>query len=347
MEIIFNRLYRIDIEKNHVTAMPLRDELSDLKSYVYELVTKILISSDSKSFQFNSETTEVRVLIDKILNANENEADVYDNATLAIAKRLLNEETLSQAKVDKLGIKIHKGVLVVSLVKHDNNRVKIVISKAENDEFLDDESYKLLRGLPVRKKIYKAFICEVDENKTITKVAIYDTNSTYSVYWWREFLELTETHSDDYNTKKAFDVIEANILTPIKKISKPDYITLWNTTVHYFRCKTEFSMDDFVENTINGYQPFDERIKPEKIEKDIRSLPLKHDFDSKFSIIQKLITKQFKKTIPLTYQIDLQFKEDIPDLNNVIKPYEELDGTKYVMIKSEQGYDYFKRRQNN
>ena len=347
MEIIFNRLFRIDIEKNQVTPMPLRDELSDLKSYVKELVTKILAGSDSKSFQFSSETTEVRGLIETILKARENNASVYDSATLAIAKRLLNEEIVSQAKVLKLGIEIHKGVLVVSLVKFDNNTTKIVISKAENDEFLDDVNYKLLRGLPVRKKIYKAFICEVDENKTITKIAIYDTNSTYSVYWWREFLELTEIHSDDYNTKKAFEVIEANILTPIKKYSKPDYITLWNTTVHYFRCKPEFSMEDFLGNTIIGYQPFDDRVKPDKIEKEIRSLPLKHNFDSKFSIVQKLITKQFKKTISLTYQIDLQFKEDIPDLNNVIKPYEELDGTKYVMIKSEQGYDYFKRKQNN
>jgi hypothetical protein len=201
-------------------------------------------------------------------------------------------------------------------------------------------SYKKTSGLPVRKKIYKAFIAEFDKSNIVIRTSIYDTNSTFSVYWWRDFLELEEVYTDDYNTDKAFSVINSRILSPIKQVSKPDYINLWNTTVHYFRVKKEFSLDEYINDVIKNYQPFDQRVDVLDLEKRARSLPEKGKFDNRFAIVPGLLNKRFKNSIQLTSQIELLLKQDI-DIKNTIKPYQEDDGSKWVMIKSDPGYEHF------
>jgi hypothetical protein len=78
MDIIFNSLYKIDIEANSVTFMPHSTDKNDLDGYVKELVTNILDNSDRKGYQFKSTTTQVRNLLDKILLNDRNTPDYYD-----------------------------------------------------------------------------------------------------------------------------------------------------------------------------------------------------------------------------------------------------------------------------
>lgn len=347
MEIIFNTLYKIDIEANSVTLVPHFSDKNDLDGYVKELVTNILDNSDRKGYKFKSSTTQVRNILEKILDADQSNLDTYDTLTKDIAKRLLSMEVSTQAKVDKLGIEILKGVLVVSLIRFEDKSVKIVISKADHNDFIDLTSYKKTSGLPARKKIYKAFIADFDEKREATRVSVYDTNSTFSVYWWRDFLELEEVYTDSYNTEQAFGVINSKILTPIKQTSKPDYINLWNTTVHYFRVKKEFSLDEYINSVIKDYVPFNDALHVDAIVKKARNLPEKGKFDNRFTIAPGLLNKRFKNSIQLTPQIELLLKHDIADIKNTIKPFEEDDGSKWVMIKSEQGYEHFNNEFKN
>lgn len=346
MEIIFNHLYKIDKEANTVMALPPLDGTTDLRSYVLELVTNVLDSSDRKGFVFQSQTTEVQTLINRILTTSESNSEDFNSLTLAIAKRLLIKEVAAQKQVDKFGVKVLKGVIVVSLVKFDE-KCKVIISKADYNDFIDAVTFLTRSGFPLKKKIYKAFIADVNENNDITRTSVFDTNTPFSTYWWRDFLELREVNSSEYNTQKAFDVLESKILNPIKRKSKADYFNLWNTTVHYFRVKNEFSLDDYVNSVIRDYDPFDGDIDIKDLETKARSLPSKFNFDNRFEITKGLLNKRFKKSIELTPQIDLLLKQDIEDIQNTIQPRLADDGTKWIMIKSDFGYDHFDKQLKN
>ena len=62
----------------------------------------------------------------------------------------------------------------------------------------------------------------VDGVYSISKMVTFDVNSSQAKYWYNDFLDLEAKLDDEANTKKAFDEINARILTPIKKDSKDD-----------------------------------------------------------------------------------------------------------------------------
>jgi hypothetical protein len=107
-------------------------------------------------------------------------------------------------------------------------------------------------------------------------------------------------------------------------------------------------MNEYMTNMFEGYLPFDDKLDIEKVKREIRELPTKSkkQFDEQFPIIKKQIKKRFIKDITLTPQIELHFKEEIPDLETVVTAELGTDGTKYVKIKSEQGYQYFNNKLN-
>lgn len=313
---------------------------TDLKSYIITLLDKILADPNKKGFEFQSETAEIRTLINNILEVPNQDIAEYAKHSMAIADRLLRKEIDSQQKTN-LKVTLLKGIAVVSFVKLDNGTQKVIISKADYDEFLDALTYINRTGFPLKRKIYKAFVAEMNSQQTITKVSVFDTNSAFTVYWWRDFLELQETYTDEYNTENVFDTIEMKVLDPLKKKYKSDYISLWNATVHYFRVKPEFTMEGYITDILTGYQPFNEDLDIPALEAKAKSALENGKFDSQFPIAAKIISKRFKKSIALTPQIDLNLKSDIQNLKSTIKRFQEPNGNKWVMIRSEEGYEYF------
>lgn len=340
MDIIFNALYKIDIQDPEATQITPPDGNNDLRSYIVELLDKIIADPDKKGFEFESDTAEIATLINSILTVDEKNKDAYYDYSLAIANRLHRKEIDSDKK-NNLGVDLLKGIAVISLVSFDDGTRKVIISKSDYNEFLDVISYTKRQGFPIKKKIYKAFVADIDENDLITKVAVYDTNSVFTVYWYRDFLELKQVHSDEYNTDKVFNVIETKVLTPIKKVSKRDYIELWNATIRYFRIRPEFRLDGFIDEILTSHVPFEESLDVNELASKTRKQFEKGGFDSKFAIVAKVISKRFKNSIALTPQIELNLKDGIQNLKGTIQRYREGNGKKWVMIKSDEGYDYF------
>ncbi|MBT2560844.1 nucleoid-associated protein [Pedobacter sp. ISL-68] len=340
MDIIFNYLFKIDIEGNQITQLPMPDGQTDLKNYIVTLLDKILVDPDKKGFEFQSETAEIRTLIGNILAVQDQNQHEYAIHSTAVAERLLRKEIESQQKTN-LKVALLKGIVVVSFVKFDNGSQKIIISKADYDEFLDALTYVNRTGFPLKKRIYKAFLAEIDDQNTVNKVAVFDTNSTFTVYWWRDFLELQEIYTDEYNTENVFDTIEMKVLDPLKKKFKADHVSLWNATVHYFRVKPEFTMEGYISDILTGYKPFNDDLDMLELGIKAKKALETGKFDSKFAIVTKIISKRFKKSIPLTPQIDLNLKSDIQNLKSTIKRFQEPNGDKWVMIKSPEGYEYF------
>jgi hypothetical protein len=71
-----------------------------------------------------------------------------------------------------------------------NGTKQFVIAKADHSNYLDDEQYRTRRGLPIKKKVYKAFLAQFDQNHRISNIYVYDTNQSLAKYWWSDFLEL-------------------------------------------------------------------------------------------------------------------------------------------------------------
>jgi len=123
------------------------------------MLEQISAKSPDRYYKFRSEYTEVHNLIKIILSDNE-----YENTSTAIANRLLNKEKETQNDLNrkKLNKELLKWMLIVSLVRMTDEARKLVMLKVDYDEFISEMTGEIVTGLSIRKKVYKALICEVN-----------------------------------------------------------------------------------------------------------------------------------------------------------------------------------------
>jgi hypothetical protein len=336
MEIVFNKLYKIDIASDEAIERPEYKNLNNFKRYVQGMLEQISSKSPDRYYKFNSEYTEVHNLIRTILSVEE-----YENTSNAIARRLLDKEKEAQEDLNRKNLKkeITKGMLIVSLVRMTEDARKLIVSKVDYDEFISEMTGEISTGLSIKRKVYKAFICEVNNNNAIINISIFDTNTPVSVYWWSKFLELDVVVTDEENTKNAFHAIETDVLSSLKKTHKQDYLLLWNATIAYFRRGGEFNLSYYRDDIVGNYTPFDESLIIENVKTKIDRLPTKYKFDQRFDKVPEAVTKRFKNTLHLTREIDLIIKHDVANPTKTFKSHSDADG-KYLMILSDEGYEY-------
>lgn len=339
MEVSALTIFRIDIDQSAVTIMGQQDYGSDFEAYFEGLVRIVTSGSSGRSFRFDRETTEVRMLIAQIAMGSD-----FRAASSAIANRLLTCEKTTQEKIAKLSVEIQKGILVQAIISQDGVR-QFIICKADHTDFLDELNFARAKGLPLKKRVFKAFVCSLQTDNTVTNVLVYDSNNSLSQYWWKEFLELTQLHSDEDNTETAFDAIDKSVFNKIKKAHPQDYMHLRNSTIRYFRASYDFEMENFLETAIGEYEPYDSNLNVDELKQKIRELPSKPRtiFDHQFTIVKSKVKARFLKKIPLTEQIELHLLQDVPNLETAIIAEQGSDGTKYVKIRSDSGYEYFNK----
>lgn len=334
------RIFQIDTDNDKVIPVDQTQYGKDFKDYLTGLI-EIISEGSGRSFVFERETTEIRALIPRILKKED-----FSVISEIAARRLLSCEQTTQAQIKKLGKEIQKGIVVQAIIEKDNMR-KYVICKADHSEFLKDGDYTKTKGLPTKKKVFKAFYAIFTEAGNVENVVVYDTNSVMSKYWWGDFLELTEVYTDKHNTITAFEAIDKGVFTKMKKDAPQDYIHLRNSAVRYFRANAGFDMQNFLDTAIGNYEPYSEKLKIEALKNSIKELPKTKKFDEQFSIVKEHVTARFLNKIPLTTQIDLYLKEDIINIENVITAEQDKDGAKYVKIRSDSGYKFFNDRKKN
>lgn len=336
LEIKFSNLYKIDVENQTVTLEQFQEN-DNLNLYVMDLLQKVTDEIGDREYKFQEGARTIQGALTKIINEEE-----IEDACQLIAKRLLQEETTAQERYGHLH-DIQKGMLIISHVKMTGVESKIIISKADYNTFLEEMSGEIKSGLPLKKKIFKSFIANLT-NGVISKIVTYDVNAKVSKYWWQEFLELSVVVKDEENTIRAFNAIEKSILEPLKKKSKSDYLHLWNATVAYFRGEGEFLLSHYRDNVLGVYVPYKSDVKIEDLKKKCNELPGKFEFDHRFEKTPNAVNKRFKKTIELSNAIDLVIKHDIANLSGTFKPKIE-GGRKYIMIRSDEGYEYAQKQQ--
>ena len=72
----------------------------------------------------------------------------------------------------------------------------------------------------------------------------------------------------------------------------------------------------------------------------IQRLPQKYKFDKVFEKTPSVIKDKFKDIIRLTNEIDLNLKQEILNIERVIRPHKDDQGNEYIMIQSSNGYKY-------
>ena len=245
MDVSYIQLVKIDHDNNRVVMEPIDDQ-ENIKQYVMDILVAISENVGEREYIFKDGEETMKTYLNSFIN----EDNKYET-TLDIAKRLLSKEKDTQIKYAHI-TQIQKGIMLASLCKMTDRDYKVIIAKADYSEFLEESSGKKKNGLPTKKKIFKSFIANVvmvNEVYTISKMVTFDVNSSQAKYWYNDFLDLEAKLDDETNTKKAFDEINARVLTPIKNKSKDDYWCLYNATLRYMRSDGEFDIEYYANET--------------------------------------------------------------------------------------------------
>jgi hypothetical protein len=336
VNISYTSLHHVD----HVSGakkIEIGNQSNDLSVYVDRLISEITGSSNSRQFNFKSDTTEIRTALAHLISGN------YDEGADISANRLVGVEIEAQQAINHLEVEIQKGSLFQAVL--GDIRKTVVISKADHNEFLDEKDFKIHMGLPWKKRIFKAFLVNFDQHGQPQDLFVYDTGSKMSRYWWDKFLELVEKYTDASNTRASMDTLDKKVFAKIKTEFPADYTVIRNSAVRYFRSKPEFEIDDFLNDTLNGYTPIDENFSESRLDhykKEVRGLPNKWKFDPRFTIEKREVKKRIVNKIQLNTNIELVLQDYITNLGDSIKAEIDAEGAKWVKVKAtDEAYSKF------
>ena len=307
-----------------------------LGDYIKELIKGVNKAKSKREFKFKRDTAEVASAIKEILIRGE-----FETNTQTIADVLLDEEKKAQEKIESLGKDIKKGSLLQSFLTIDGKDF-FIVTKVYHNSFIDQKDQQKKGGLPFKKKVLKSCLVE-SENGEIQNVIVFDTQSPISVYWWRDFLGLEELNSDEKNTKTAFDAVDQVLKRKVKPKHPADHTFLRNALLTYFKTQATFEFNEMIKHVIGVLKSEDSDLNLEKLKSQLEKLPEAKKFDRKFNIKPERITaRQMKEIIPLHEHIDLTLKSAIIDLKKIIKPWKGDNNEKYILVRSDRGYDKFK-----
>ncbi|MDM1556336.1 nucleoid-associated protein [Chryseobacterium indologenes] len=329
-------LHHIDVPNNTVTPINLNINPANINSYIGELLNEILQSSNRRTYQFKDGNTEVKSSLPIIL-------DNLDNITEIVqlnSQRLLEKESNIQEIMQRrnMGIEIQKGSLMhLHFFKNDVNQ--IIICKVEHEEILNEQNFEKVRGLNIRKKVFKAILITFNKNNEIDQNYVFDKHN--SKYWWDDFLELKQLYNDDDNTEKSLNEIDKS-LTYLKHKFYPDYLILRNSIIGHYRTNDNLNYSDIVSNVVGNYKPISDEFPKDRLVQKIRELPEKKGFDTQFVIKKNKINKKISHRIRLANSLYLSINDYVENLKNIIEPVQDNQGNKYVKILSTEGYDKIK-----
>lgn len=343
MEVQYIQLIKIDHENNCVAIEEYGEE-GNVRDYVMEMVSNITENVGDREYEYKESEETMKRYVGSFISGENRE-----QVAVLIANRLLKKEMDVQIRYAHI-TEIQKGIMLIAFCWMAENQYKVVISKADYTEFIEEATGQKKNGLPTKKKIFKSYVANVtlcDGIYDITKIVTYDVNSKQAKYWYDDFLDLKVKLDDKSNTKRAFEVIRSQILEPLRKNYKRDFLCLWNTTVRYMRSDGQFSIDYYGNEILGNYHPFDERLNIIALQNKVLVLPEKFKFDKVFTKVPQEIKTKVKTEIKLSNDIALLIKEGLSNLESVILPQSDNEGNKYIMIKSDEGYAYANNIRNH
>ncbi|KYP16167.1 nucleoid-associated protein [Flavihumibacter sp. CACIAM 22H1] len=332
MKVKFKKVYKLNHESTKVEEIKLSEDKNDFNDYLDELINDVVFDERSKQFNFPEEETRIMTIIRSTRDRRE------DEQLKKIANKLLKAESLAQQKIEHLDREIQRGILLIaSVISSDTSY--FVICKAEHFDFISEVDKRRAQGLPIKKKIFKSFVAHLGKGGKLNRAMVGDSKPRISSYWWKDFLELIEVYTSEYNTERIWDVLDRKVFSPMKDRFKADRTYLRNATVHFFRKKDEFILTDYLSEVIDSYKPEDNDLDIKVISEKIKQLPEKESFDNRFEIAKDKLKKKVRTSIKLSPELRLEILNST-DLRTLVKA-EIIRGVKTILIRSDEGYDHF------
>lgn len=333
MEIVIQTIRIIDYENNEVYV---RDTPETFSDYVKQLITYINGNTSIREYRTRSTNTEVISCVLDIVK-NQIDTDVIINKIDFIANRLLLKECEAQTAVVHMNTNVQKGSLIQALL-YDDEKDKYIylLAKVEHTDFVDDSDFSFKSGFSKdMKKLWKSCIFEIDNlNATSFSAKVY--SNTVAKYWYDNFLELDQIVSDEVNTDKAFRAIDSTLNRNIKNIAPRDHTLLRNSLIAYFKSNDFIDYDIMIQNTLENYHPVElDQERMNKVIEKIRELPDKHKFDKQFNAVSSVINARIKKVYDVCQGVQLKITDAIDDFNDTIMAYRDIDGNRYIKIKTD------------
>ncbi len=330
----YTSLHHIDNDTGKISKVDVDSKSKHLAEYIGHLMKDIQDKPTKRVFEFRSDNTEVKGAIDRFIRGDYSSVDTN-------AERLLDEEQKIKEKIKHLKGDVQKGSLFQTVINVDENHKMVIIAKAEHNDFLDAEDFILHMGLPWKKKVFKSFLAAIDNTGKIINVIVADTNTKISDYWWSGFFELKEVRTDRFNTKNYLEALDKKILDTIRKKFKADHTILRSSAIGHFRSQDDLDHIEFYNAIFKNYPPIDVDFPIDDIRKLVLNLPGKYDVDSQFRIEKDEVKGRISSKIPLYEGVELVYNGGA-DLDN-IEARKNKEGDKYILIKTEEGYNRFKR----
>lgn len=335
---LFKKFYSI----NPPQESPYQSE-ENINSYLEDVYKDIIEGRKSRRvYKFSDRQHPTGEKTKELLTSLVVDADITDTCNF-LARRLKECEDAVRPDAEQMGVQMQKGMLVMFLAEDDNGK-KIVLAKADSTAIIEDGSGDRKEGVDENRKVFKVFVANVgqDENgqPSFTNLINIDSNTKQSVFWWRDFLLLDEIRKDNENTKKAIDALTTEVINPVKKKNKQDYVQLRSLIYSYFKTDDEFDIEELAFEKIARYVPVSPEVNVEELRDKALSLPSIAEFDTKFNKDAKEIDKKYKRVVRLSDTMELVLKAPIPEVMGDITLIEE-NGNKYLKIKTQDGHDYF------
>lgn len=275
-----------------------------------------------------SENTEVFLSIMRALTGDLDK----EKLSRIIADRLHRAEMTAQDKIKNIQ-EIKKGSLVQVLInENDSDEMHFIIAKVEDNYFLDKATLTKSVGLPWGDSTFKYARFSFSREIELIDIMIFDANPKVSDYWYKSFLELRESNTDEYNTKTAFNSIKAVLDRQVKTQSRQDYTILRNAIINYFRSHETILYEQLMQEVFDNYQPENPEYDIGKLKEKLRQLPESKKFDRSFRSITSEIKARIVQRYEISDKIELKVKDSLENLKETIYSLEEPDGKRFVKI---------------
>lgn len=328
-------MHTIDVGEKIFKRKIFDSEKKDFGSYLNTLIEEILKNEKGRAYKFISDTEEVFACLSEILKGGD-----WEHFSEKIANKLNRCELEKQEQVAAITT-LKKGNLI-QVIGSKDDKIICVLTKVENDPYINEESLDLSSGLPLKKnRVQKSCYIEFDQDHSLVTMILSDSIPRISEYWYSAFLAAAPITKSQENTKKAYLAIDDLLKRKIKIESDTDYWYLRNDLNSYFANKEAFLFDEIIE-IFNSYKAESEVVKktlPKFIE-ELKTLPKKKNFDTQFDLDTKDISSRLRRKIILDPNIELRLTGGIEDIRKKIKPGKDDEG-EFIKIYSKEGYNAF------
>jgi hypothetical protein len=341
-------VFNLDDEKGQVSYVDI--STVDFQQHIDKIIYQYVDAANKREFEPN-ETAPVisalqRLAVESITEELESFKTVFYSETKLIAERLVQ----IQRKVTERSPSINspkKGSLVI-VVSHQGDEIHILLSKIDQEIYLDLDDYEYTLGLPKENSTQKT--CNItykisDDELEVKDIFVSDSNSKIATFWYKDFLELEEMHDDAKNTKYAFRQINTFIRSKVKKKAPNYYTIMRNNLTGYFATNQAFKIEDLAEYVVGDIPLEDSNIDVVSLKRDLIKLPAKKRFDSSFNIRKDAIENRLlKKTYKINDKIELRTFGFLGNLKDTIIAREDKFGNNILEIRNidQETFESFK-----